>query len=275
VQDVKKPRKVLTTTFGVAMALVAVLAAGCSASSGGSGSAQAKTQKAYAPKIVPADFSTKIDNKYFPLKPGTTFAYTGKTAGGSEGDIMKVTSDTMMIMGVKCVVVDDRVFEGGKLTEKTHDWYAQDNKGNVWYFGEDSKEIKNGKDTSTGGSWEAGKKGAKPGIIMPADPKVGKTYRQEYSKGVAEDRARVLKLDGLVKVPYGSYDHVLVTEEFIPLEPGVVERQYYVAGVGDIVEATVKGQPERSELADVKTGERLRTVPLIKPTARRTAGPTR
>jgi hypothetical protein len=254
VRDVKRPRKVLTTTFGVAMALVVVLAAGCGVSSGGSASAQAKTQKAYAPKIVPADFSTKIDNKYFPLKPGATFVYKGETAGGNEGDIMKVTSDTKMIMGVKCVVVDDRVFEGGKVTEKTYDWYAQDNKGNVWYFAEDSKEIKNGKVTSTGGSWETGKNGAKPGIIMPADPNVGKTYRQEYEKGVAEDRARVLKLDGSVKVPYGSYDHVLVTEEFTPLEPGVVERQYYVAGVGDIVEATVKGQPERIELVDVMTG---------------------
>jgi hypothetical protein len=252
VQDVKKPRKVLTTTFGVAMALVAVLAAGCSASSGGSGSAQAKTRKAYAPKIVPADFSTKIDNKYFPLKPGTTFAYTGKTAGGSEGDIMKVTSDTMMIMGVKCVVVDDRVFEGGKLTEKTHDWYAQDNKGNVWYFGEDSKEIKNGKVTSTGGSWEAGKKGAKPGIIMPADPKVGKTYRQEYEKGVAEDMAKALKLNGSVKVPYGSFKNVLVTDEWTPLEPKVAEHKYYTPGLGDVKEIATKGPKETLTLVDVK-----------------------
>jgi hypothetical protein len=89
---------------------------------------------------------------------------------------------------------------------------------------------------------------------MRADPKVGQTYRQEYSKGVAEDKARVISLEGSVKVPYVTFDHVLVTEEFTPLEPGVVERQYYVGGIGDVVEATVKGQPERTELVAVKRG---------------------
>lgn len=72
---------------------------------------------------------------------------------------MNVTSDTRNIMGVDCVVVDDRVTEGGELTEQTYDWYAQDEKGNVWYFGEYSKEYENGKVKSTEGSWEAGKDG--------------------------------------------------------------------------------------------------------------------
>jgi hypothetical protein len=146
------------------------------------------------------------------------------------------------------------VTEGGELVEQTYDWYAQDKEGNVWYFGEDVTEYKNGKVTGHEGSWESGVDGARPGIAMKADPRVGQTYRQEYSKGVAEDKARVVSLNGSVEVPYGKYDRVLVTEEFTPLEPGVVERQYYVAGVGDIVEATVKGQPERIELANVKHG---------------------
>jgi hypothetical protein len=247
---VTKPRKVLATIVGVA--LVVALTARCGASSGSSGGAQGKTQKAYAPKIVPSDFGTRIDNKYFPLKPGTTFVYKGATADGKEGDIMKVTSDTKMIMGVKCVVVDDRVFDGGKLTEQTYDWYAQDKKGNVWYFGEDSKELKNGKVTSTGGSWESGKNGAKPGIIMPANPKVGKTYRQEYEKGVAEDMAKALKLDGSTKVPYGSFNNVLVTDEWTPLEPNVAEHKYYAAGVGDVKEIATKGPKETLRLVGVK-----------------------
>src|SRR5215210_5961604 len=145
---------------------------------------QGTTQQAYAPHIKTSEFTTKIDNKYFPLKPGTTFVYQGKSAGNAERDVMTVTHSTKRIMGVECVVVKDRVFAQGKLGEKTFDWYAQDKKGNVWYFGEDSKEYKNGK-VSTGGSWEAGKAGAKPGI-MQAHPKVGQTYRQEYSKGSAE-----------------------------------------------------------------------------------------
>jgi hypothetical protein len=260
VLEMMKPRKALLALMGAVMALV--LVAGCGASSGGSGGnangstkkAQGAKQVAYSPRIRPADFTTKIDNKYFPLKPGTTFVYRGKTANAKEGDIMKVTSDTKNIMGVKCVVVDDRVTEGGKFTEQTYDWYAQDNKGNVWYFGENSKEIKNGKVTSTGGSWEAGKNGAKPGIIMPVSPKVGKTYRQEYEKGVAEDMARALKLDGSVKVPYGSFKHVLVTDEWTPLEPNVAEHKYYAAGVGDVKEIATKGPLETLVLVDVKHG---------------------
>ena len=240
--------------MGAALALVVV--AGCGAPSGG-GEAKGRTekaQKAYEPRIESADFTSRIDNKYFPLKPGTTFVYKGEFHGTAERDVMAVTDDTKRVMGVECLVASDRVTEGGELVEQTYDWYAQDKEGNVWYFGEDVTEYKNGKVTGHEGSWESGVDGARPGIAMKADPRVGQTYHQEYSKGVAEDKARVVSLNGSVEVPYGKYDRVLVTEEFTPLEPGVVERQYYVAGVGDIVEATVKGQPERIELANVKHG---------------------
>ena len=251
VQDMLDPRRALPALIGVVLLLVA----GCGGSSGGAGgSVQGKTQEGYAPSIDPAEFTTKIDNKYFPLKPGTTFVYRGKTADATEGDTVKVTPDTRNIMGVECVVVNDRVTEDGELIEQTYDWYAQDKEGNVWYFGERVTEYKNGKVTGHEGSWESGVDGAEPGLAMPADPKVGQTYRQEHYKGVAEDKARVVRRDGTVKVPYGSFDHVLVTDEWTPLERGVVERQYYVAGVGDIIEATVKGQPERIELVDVKHG---------------------
>jgi len=243
-----EPGKVLPTLIGVAM----VLLAGCGSSGGTGGEAQGKAKDAYAPSVDPADFTTKIDNKYFPLEPGTTFVYRGKTEDASEGDTVAVTSETRNIMGVECVVVDDRVTEDGELTEKTYDWYAQDEKGNVWYFGEDSKEYENGKVKSTEGSWEAGKDGAEPGIIMPANPNVGETYRQEYYKGEAEDMARALKLDGSATVPRGSYDHVLVTREWTPLEPNIAEHKYYAAGVGNVLEVAVKGPQERLELVDVK-----------------------
>src|SRR5215216_3171857 len=248
-------RRALPTLIGAAMVLL--LVGGCGGSSGKpGGSAEEKTQEttqqAYAPHIDPADFTTKIDNEYFPLKPGTTFVYEGKMEGAAERDEMAVTHDTKRVMGVECVVASDRVTEDGKLIEQTYDWYAQDKKGNVWYFGEHVTEYKNGKVTGHEGSWESGVDGAQPGIAMPANPKVGQTYRQEYSKGVAEDKAKVLSLNKSATVPYGSFDHVLVTDEWTPLEQGVVERQYYVAGVGDIIEATVKGQPERIELVSVK-----------------------
>jgi hypothetical protein len=240
----------------VGIAMLLVLLAGCSASSGSSGGngngKTGKAQNAYAPNIKPADFTTKINNKYFPLEPGTTFVYRGETEDATEGDTVRVTSDTKTVMGVKCVVVDDRVFEGGKLAEKTYDWYAQDNKDNVWYFGEDSTEYDNGKVKSTEGSWEAGKDGAEPGIIMPADPKIGETYRQEYYKGEAEDMARALKLNGSVEVPYGSFKNVLVTDEWTPLEKNVAEHKFYAPGVGNVKEIATKGPQETLTLIDVK-----------------------
>ena len=212
-----------------------VLIAGCTSSS-------PQEQKAYAPHIDPADFTTTIDNEYFPLKPGTTFVYEGGTERGE----MTVTHDTKKVMGVECVVVDDRGYEAGKLIEKTYDWFAQDNKGNVWYFGEDTKEYENGKVVSTKGSWEAGVDGAKPGILMRADPKVGQSYRQEYYPGEAMDMARVLGSNESVTVPYGSFDHVLETKEWTPLQPGFSERKYYVRGVGPL------GNPGDLGLLDVK-----------------------
>ncbi len=240
--------------WGVLVAAVLVLAAGLGGIASGmtGGATGAQQQEAYAPHINPSHFTTKIDNKYFPLKPGTTFVYQGKSGGNQERDVMSVTHSTKQVMGVKCVVVDDRVWAGGKLTEKTFDYYAQDKKGNVWYFGENSKAYKNGK-VSTQGSWEAGKNGAKPGIIMQAHPKVGQSYRQEYYKGSAEDMAKVIDVNGSAKVPYGSFDHnSLVSKEWSPLEPGVAEHKYYAAGVGDIKEVTVKGPSETLGLVKVE-----------------------
>src|SRR5918994_6457182 len=239
--------------LGVLVGAVLVLAAGCTSSTQehkASTQEKAATQekasthehKAYTPHINPSEFTTKVDNEYLPLKPGTTFLYEG----GAERDQMSVTHQTKKVMGVECVVVDDRAWEGGKLIEKTYDWFAQDNEGTVWYFGEDTKEYENGKVVSTKGSWEAGVDGAKPGILMQADPKVGASYRQEYYPGEAMDMARVLSLNASVTVPYGTFDHALETKEWTPLQPGFFERKYYVRGVGPL------GNPGDLALSDVK-----------------------
>jgi hypothetical protein len=209
---------------------VLVLTAGCTSSTQERKASTQEHKKAYAPHIDPAEFTTTIDNEYFPLKPGTTFVHEG----GKEHSEMSVTSETKKVMGVECVVVDHKEWEGDKLIEKTYDWFAQDKEGNVWYFGEDTKEYEDGKVVSTKGSWEAGVDGAKPGIIMQAHPKVGQTYRQEYYKGEAEDMAKAISLNESVRVPYGSFDGVLETKEWTPLEPGYVEHKYYARGVGHV-----------------------------------------
>jgi hypothetical protein len=213
-----------------------VLMAGCTSSS------SQKEQKAYSPHIDPAEFTTKIDNEYFPMKPGTTFLYEGGTQRGQ----MSVTNQTKKVMGVECVVVDHKEWEGDMLIERTYDWYAQDEQGTVWYFGENTKEYENGKVVSTKGSWEAGVDGAKPGIIMQAHPKVGQSYHQEYYPGEAMDMARVMSLEASARVPYGSFDEVLETREWTPLQPGFSEKKYYVGGVGPL------GNPADQALVDVK-----------------------
>jgi hypothetical protein len=167
--------------------------------------------------------------------------------------VVVVTGDTKDILGVPCVVVRDTVTLDGEVIEDTFDWFAQDADGNVWYFGEDTKEYEDGEVVTTEGSWEAGVDGAEPGIVMEADPQVGDRYRQEFYEGHAEDMATVLSLDETADVPYGSYEDVLMTEDTTPLEPDVLERKFYARGVGVVLEVDVNGGGEREELVSVET----------------------
>src|SRR4051794_10223232 len=206
----------------------------------------------YDPVINPSNFVSTIDNPYFPLKPGTTYFYRGNTAEGVETNTVAVTHNTKVILGVTCVEVRDKVFLDGELTEDTRDWYAQDIHGNVWYFGENSRELEGPLTVSIEGSWIAGEDGAKPGIIMKAHPAVGDFYRQEFSLGTAEDLGEVLSLNRSVTVPAGSFAHCLETKDTSPLEPDVVEKKFYAPNVGFVLE-TDPETGERSELVRITT----------------------
>lgn len=188
----------------------------------------------YDPTIDPANFTTNIDNPYMPLKAGTTYIYEGPTSTGFIRTEFAVTMNTKLIDGVICVEVHDQVFTDGALTEDTLDWFAQDKDGNVWYFGEDSDELVNGRVSSLGGSWQGGMKGASPGIVMKAHPKVGDFYRQEFLLNSAEDAAGVLNLNQTVTVPAGTFHHCLETEEITGLEPSALEHKFYAPGVGNV-----------------------------------------
>jgi hypothetical protein len=198
--------------------------------------------------------STRIDNPYYPLPPGTEFIYTGTEGGMALTDSVFVTHQTKTILGIPTVVVLDAIYmKNGQLFEKTYDWYAQDQYSNVWYFGEYATQYKNGKPIGHSGSWEAGVHGAQPGKIMEGNPIVGDIYRQEYQKGVAEDMAGVLSLNAYVCVPYNCYfNDALLTKEWSPLEPGVVEHKWYAQGVGFLKSITVKGGTEEFVLVDIK-----------------------
>jgi hypothetical protein len=211
----------------------------------------APLQGHYAPTISPADFGTVVDNRYWPLTPGTAFHYRGIRGTTPQTNTVTVTNRTKQILGITCTVVRDTVFEHGTTVERTFDWYAQDLQGNVWYMGEDSFELQHGQMAKASDSWESGVNGAQPGIIMPADPQPGDGYRQEYyPPGEALDKARVLRLDGSVRVPYGSYQGLLVTSERSPLEPQT-EQKYYEPGLGEVEEKVVKGHHEEFELVAV------------------------
>lgn len=207
--------------------------------------------------LDPADFSTDVTNPYFPLTPGTRLVYREQDAQRNvQKGVTHVTRRTKTIAnGVEARVVHDVVSERGEPVEKTFDWYAQDSTGNVWYLGEDTKEYKNGHVSSTHGSFEAGVDGAQPGVIMPASPQVGLTYRQEYYAGQAEDNARVLSLDEQAGVPFGHFNDVLLTKEINPLEPRHGEYKFYARGIGPVLELTASGGTDRVTLVKV-TGRR-------------------
>ncbi len=203
--------------------------------------------------IDPADFVAQVDNPWFPLVPGTTLTYKGTKDGEQAIDSFEITAETKVIDGVTCMVIRDTLTLDGKLAEKTDDWYAQDREGNVWYFGEDTAELgESGKVASTEGSWQSGVDGAQPGIFMPADPRIGQSFQQEFYAGQAEDHFVVLLVSTPVKVRYGSFTDALLTAEWTPLEPDVLGEKYYVKGVGLVKELDVTGGVERLELVSVR-----------------------
>jgi hypothetical protein len=209
-------------------------------------------------KLDPAEFTTRIDNPYWPMSPGSKWVYTETdTTGTREKAVVEVTHKTKRIAnGVVARVVRDTVSENGTPVEVTDDWYAQDSDGNVWYLGEATAEYKNGKPTTTAGSFEAGVDGAQAGIAMPANPEPGMAYRQEYYKGVAEDKGAVITVgQEQVEVPFGHFDaDVLMTRDLVPTEPKVQELKFYAPGVGPVLSVHTDGAGGRAELVSYTPG---------------------
>lgn len=226
----------VTSLFAIVPALLGV---GC-----GSGSVVSK--------IDPSNFTTRIDNPFFPLTPGTTLIYEGTKEGAKLRDEFVITSETKVIQGVTTRVIHDKIFVDGVLHEDTLDWFAQDKAGNVWYFGEDTRELDaSGKVVSTAGSFEGGVNGAEAGIIMKGSPVVGETYHQEFSKEVAEDQATVLDSSSTATTPNGTFTSCLRTKDFTRLSPDAVDEKYYARGVGFVLSIAVLGGSERLALKEI------------------------
>jgi len=232
------------------LALLAVaLAAGC-----GSSKNTSDTVTSSAP-AKHAGFTANVTNPWFPLRPGSVYRYRGVKDGEPSREVMTVTHRTKTIDGAKSVVVSDLLYIRGKLEERTEDYYTQDAEGNVWYFGEKTAELdEHGNVKNTSGSWMAGVQGAKPGIFMFARPRVGQSARQEYLKGEAEDHFQVVAKAVAATVPFKTFRGAMLTKEWTPLEPGVIDHKYYARGIGTVLEQTVKGGNERNELVLFRRG---------------------
>lgn len=201
-------------------------------------------------ELDPADFTTDIDNPYWPMEPGTRWTYREIDEEGKKLKVVViVTTETKEIAnGITARVVRDVVTEDGELVEDTKDWYAQDSDGNIWYLGEETAEFEDGKIATRAGSFEAGVDGALPGIVMPGDPQVGMKYRQEYYEGEAEDNGEILSLEEMAEVPFGRFDNVLLTKDTITIEPDVLEYKLYARGIGPVLVFGVSGGGGREEL---------------------------
>src|SRR3954469_1125446 len=238
----------------VTAALLPALLIACGGGSDKSSTAQSGTntfpQSSEPANLNPADFSTQVDNPYFPLPVGAEWQIRVTNQEGTvQHQVITVTDKTrQMADGVTARVVHDVVSEHGKQVEITEDWYAQDSEGNVWYFGEHTAEILPSGKRDSSGSFEAGRNGADAGITMLAHPTPGQTYREEYYAGHAEDRTKVLALDQQAEVPFGHFRNVILTEDYTPVEPNVLELKMYAPGVGQVLAQTVSGGSEREEL---------------------------
>jgi hypothetical protein len=198
------------------------------------------------------------------LVPGTTYIYKSTAVDDSTGEVtnerivVEVLPDTRTILGVEVRVVRDRVFEEGILIEDTFDWYAQDNNGNVWYFGEDVTNYEYDDEgnligTDKHGSWEAGVDGSHAGIIMEARPRVGHRYFQEFSPNNVMDWGEGLAKNETARVPLGSFTNVFRTVESSVMEPDSLANKLYAPGVGTIAEFDL----------DIEDDEIIQTTRLI------------
>lgn len=241
-------------SIAVASAVLVLAACGGGGSKSTSSSASTLPQGTKPVQLDPADFSTNIDNPYWPMRPGSHWVYREVENGEAQRVDVTVTNRTKTLHGIEARVVHDRVSQHGETVEDTYDWYAQDSAGNLWYLGEDTAEYENGKLKTKEGSWAYGVDGAQPGVVVPASPKRGMSYREEYYAGHAEDAAAVLNIGSQVQVPFGRFQDAMLTRNFSTIEPTVEEMKLYAKGVGPVMELLVSGGSGRTELLSYTKG---------------------
>ena len=177
----------------------------------------------------PVQLSSVGRNPFFVLEPG----FYRVLRGGDVEVVVTVLNETKMVNGVETRVVEERETEGGELTEISLNYYAINKRTrDVLYFGEAVDNYRNGKVVNHEGTWIAGQKGAKAGLIMPGEPRVGYRHYQEQAPGVALDRAEILSTSVTVTTPAGTFEHCVKTGESSPMIKGMAEIKYFAPGIG-------------------------------------------
>jgi len=252
------PRTTIICSSAISAIAIAACGGGDAGSAGASEPSTSLPQGSEQVSLDPAEFTTEIDNQYWPMTPGNRWVYRETdTVGGEERVVVEVTDETKLIAnGIEARVIRDTVTEKGVPVEVTDDWFAQDAEGNIWYLGEYVTNYEDGKVVDHDGSFEAGVDGAQAGVAMPADPLPGTSYRQEYYAGEAEDEGAIITLgEEQVEVPFGHFDQgVLMTRDLVPLEPKVQELKFYAPGVGPVLSVHTDGTGGRGELVSFTEG---------------------
>lgn len=208
----------------------------------------------YDPEIRPADFTTDITNRYFALPMGKKMTFEATTkAGVVERIEIEILRETKTIEGVETIVYLDRVYNDDQLIEETRDYLAQHKNGDVWYFGEDVDNYENGQLKDHSGSFLHGRDGAKAGIWMKAEQRVGDSYRQEYYPGEAEDMRDTVATGLAVTTKLASYTDCVKVYDWTPLDKASREYKYYCPQVSSLVLNEDLETGKRSELTNVTT----------------------
>jgi hypothetical protein len=228
---------------------------GGSAASGEDGQTASRSGDGSA-ELDPADFSTTIDSPYLPLAAGSRWVYRETGPKGEVTDIVVTVDERTRTLanGVEAVVVhDEERNPDGSPIEIAEDWYAQDTGGNVWFLGNIKTEYED--DEPVTSRFEAGVDGAQGAIVMPADPRVGETYRQTYVPGEDEDQFEVLGLDEAAEPVFGRFDGVMMIRKTSPTEPELVDFQFLAPGVGQVLGVETAGGDDRNDLIAYELAE--------------------
>jgi hypothetical protein len=238
----------LVTGIAAAVGVAAPTTAGTTAAKASGGACAQLPHGSEKVHLDPRDFTIKIDNPYWPMRPGTTWKYVERGGGEKATVRVHVSHRTKMIKGIRVRIIHDVVRVDGEIIENTFDWFAQDSRGNIWYLGEFTREYENGQVVSTEGSWKHGRDGAQAGVVVPAKPQVGCSYREEFLKGEAEDRAKILSINEKIKTPTGFHRRVLQTANTTPLQANLLENKFYARGKGPVLELDISPQFGRAVL---------------------------